>query len=484
MTEQLAKSLADNPKSGYIIAPAGFGKTYLIAESVKYCEGRQLILTHTFAGIDSIKTKLANQNVPSSQYDIDTIASFALKWVMAYPACADWPMKEPETAQDWESLYLKSTSLFAKSFVQKVFNCTYSGVFVDEYQDCTLVQHELVLKLVELKPTRLIGDPLQAIFDFGDGVVDWEKSVKPQFDELGSLAVPWRWKLSGAEPLGKWLFEIRDKIAEGKLPNAPRELQGFNHAHYDLDNPKDQKRLTEFRKRGKEEGSCIVVYPGDGKYKNKTHVLSKSLSGMFTSIEEVEGKFLNRYIDKLIQAMSNSAKLVVALSFAKSCMTSVGTLLPKATVEGRTAKISVRTKLPLLVQAANNYVASGRITHLMQLLKGLAKHTETKVYRRDLFSRFLSVLSYAQTVQLDEAIKRYRQDFRHLGRPIRMSNQIGTTLLVKGLEYDHCIVAYPTKMSAKEFYVALTRGTQSVTVISQPNVKNNEKGIKQGELNT
>ena len=107
----------------------------------------------------------------------------------------------------------------------------------------------------------------------------------------------------------------------------------------------------------------------------------------------------------------------------------------------------------------------------MELLRGLSKHTKTNVYRRDLFSRFISVLSYAKTVPLDKAIKRYKQDFRHLGRPIRMSNQIGTTLLVKGLEYEHCIVAYPTKMSAKEFYVALTRGTQSITVISQPDAK-------------
>ncbi|EPE2223008.1 UvrD-helicase domain-containing protein [Vibrio vulnificus] len=468
MTDQLAKSLAEAPKSGYIIAPAGFGKTYLIAESIKYSKGRQLILTHTFAGIDSIKTKLANLDVPSKQYHIDTIASFALKWVRAYPASINWGIDEPDTAQDWDSLYQKSASLFTKSFVQKVFNSTYSGVFVDEYQDCSLIQHDLVLKLVELKPTRLIGDPLQGIFDFGDGVVDWEKNIKPHFDELGKLTVPWRWKLSGSEALGKWLFEIRDKIAEGKLPSVPRELQGFTHTYCDLDNPKDPKRLIEFKRLGKEEGRCIVVYPGSGEYKNKTHVLSKSLSGIFTSIEEVEGKALNSTVDKLIKAKSTNAKLVVAISFAKSCMTSVGTLLPKATVEGRTAKINARTKLPVLVQSANDFLASKNLGCLMVFLKELAKCKDAKVYRRDLFSRFISVLSYAQTMPLEEAIKRYRQDFRHLGRPVRMSNQIGTTLLVKGLEYEHCVVTYPTKMSAKEFYVALTRGTQSVTVISEP----------------
>lgn len=468
MTDQLAKSLAEDPKSGYIIAPAGFGKTYLIAESIKYSKGRQLILTHTFAGIDSIKTKLANLDVPSKQYHIDTIASFALKWVRAYPVSAGWGIDEPITSQHWKSLYQKSVSLFAKSFVQKAFNSTYTGVFVDEYQDCSLIQHNLVLKLADLKPTRLVGDPLQAIFDFGEGIVDWERNIKPHFDELGKLTVPWRWKLSGSEPLGKWLFEIRDKIAEGKLPSVPRELQGFKHTYCDLDNPKDPKRLIEFLRLGKEEGRCIVVYPGAGEYKNKTHVLSKSLSGIFTSIEEVEGKALNRMIDKLIKAKSSNARLVIAVSFAKSCMTAVNALLPKATVEGRTAKINARTKLPVQIQAANDFLASESLVHLIVLLKGLAEQKETKVYRRDLFSRFLSVLSYARTIPLDEAIKRYRQDFRHSGRPIRMSNQIGTTLLVKGLEYDHCVVTYPTKMSAKEFYVALTRGTKSVTVISEP----------------
>jgi DNA helicase-2/ATP-dependent DNA helicase PcrA len=361
--------------------------------------------------------------------------------------------------------------LFNRGFVKKVFKSTYTGVFVDEYQDCSLVQHDLVNKLVELRPTRLIGDPLQGIFNFGDGVVDWDLNIKPKFDELGVLTVPWRWKLSGAEPLGRWLFEIRDIIEKGNIPNAPRGLKGFNHIHHDLDDQKDQKRLTEFRKLGREKGRCIVVFPGNGEYKNKTHVLSRCLSGIFTSIEEVEGKSLNRNIDKLIKAISHSEKLVIVISFAKLCMTSIGTLLPKATIEGRNAKINKRTNLPLLVRSANAYLVSGDITQLMKLLRGLSKHTKTNVYRRDLFSRFISVLSYAKTVPLDEAIKRYKQDFRHLGRPIRMSNQIGTTLLVKGLEYEHCIVAYPTKMSAKEFYVALTRGTQSITVISQPDAK-------------
>ena len=43
---------------------------------------------------------------------------------------------------------------------------------------------------------------------------------------------------------------------------------------------------------------------------------------------------------------------------------------------------------------------------------------------------------------------------------------IGTTLLVKGLEFDHAIVLDAASLTRKELYVALTRGARSVTIIS------------------
>ncbi len=35
----------------FIVAPAGYGKTYAIAECLKHTKGKQLILTHTHAGV-------------------------------------------------------------------------------------------------------------------------------------------------------------------------------------------------------------------------------------------------------------------------------------------------------------------------------------------------------------------------------------------------------------------------------------------------
>ena len=51
-----------------VIAPAGFGKTYTIAECIASYRGekRVLVLTHTHAGIASLKEKFRLKNIPSS----------------------------------------------------------------------------------------------------------------------------------------------------------------------------------------------------------------------------------------------------------------------------------------------------------------------------------------------------------------------------------------------------------------------------------
>ena len=69
-----------------VIAPAGFGKTYTIAECIASYRGekRVLVLTHTHAGIASLKEKFRLKNIPSSTYQLETICGFALNLVKAY----------------------------------------------------------------------------------------------------------------------------------------------------------------------------------------------------------------------------------------------------------------------------------------------------------------------------------------------------------------------------------------------------------------
>jgi len=64
--EQLSNitNFLSDPK-GLLIAPAGHGKTYSIAQMVSSVEAEkpQLILTHTHAGIASLKKKFREQGI-------------------------------------------------------------------------------------------------------------------------------------------------------------------------------------------------------------------------------------------------------------------------------------------------------------------------------------------------------------------------------------------------------------------------------------
>ena len=216
MSEDLAIKLNECNSKGYVIAPAGFGKTHLIAMAVRGSGGRQLILTHTFAGVNSIKTKMADLGVRASQFQVDTIASWALRLCLAYPKASGWEIENP-TSKQWNKLYECCSRLLGKRFIHEAVSSSYIGLYVDEYQDCSDVQHDLVCNLAEFLPSRLLGDPLQAIFDFNDGKpVDWEASVYPEFDCLGQLEIPWRWVKAKSPELGEWLKNVRRKIELGQ----------------------------------------------------------------------------------------------------------------------------------------------------------------------------------------------------------------------------------------------------------------------------
>ncbi len=66
---------------------------------------------------------------------------------------------------------------------------------------------------------------------------------------------------------------------------------------------------------------------------------------------------------------------------------------------------------------------------------------------------------------LEQAARVIRNRTRRLGRVLPRC-AVGTTLLVKGLEFDHAIVLDAEKYDAKNLYVAMTRGSRSLTIVS------------------
>jgi hypothetical protein len=473
MPNSLPKTLAEFEGKGYVIAPAGFGKTHLIALAVREATQKQLILTHTFAGVSSIKAKLASLNVPTSQYQVDTIASWALRLCLSYPINSGWTQCFP-SENEWVQLYAAGEALISKPFIQRVINESYSGIYVDEYQDCSKLQHQFIFKLSNLLPCRLLGDPLQAIFDFSEQPVNWENDVYPFFECLGQLDIPWRWINSGVPELGEWLKSARSTLeAGGKISlrgSLPKSVKAIS---VELDNYSDKSRYRIFYDALKNMKSTVIaIQAGDQLSKNKTHSLARALAGKFSSIEEVECKSLFSFLKKLQSAKTAKTKFLSALEFAKKCISGVDNVLTAGSKRGETAKAIKTTNVSLIpiMDSVNLYLNEPSSDRLLKFFDLVKQHPDTNVYRRDLLNRFLSVLiihAKEDSFTLLEAANQYQQSFRHLGRPVKYPKLIGTTLLVKGLEYEHAIVIDADKLNKKQLYVAITRGAKTLTIITK-----------------
>ena len=121
-----------------------------------------------------------------------------------------------------------------------------------------------------------------------------------------------------------------------------------------------------------------------------------------------------------------------------------------------------------MLAAANLYLTTPMSKNLKAFILLLKDNPETAAYRRDLLYRFMSVLELhidGAAATFLEAANLYQREMRHTGRPIRHQKLIGTTLLVKGLEYDHAVILDADSLGTKDLYVAMTRGAKSLTII-------------------
>jgi len=249
---------------GTVTAPAGCGKTHLIAETLTRHTGtkRVLVLTHTNAGVAALRGRLDHAGVPSKAYRLSTIDGWAMRLISTFPArSAHNPdlLKLETPSTDYPNIRVAAAKLLKAAHVSDILAASYARLIVDEYQDCSIRQHAIVSFAAQTLSTCVLGDPLQAIFGFGsDGLVNWDDQVCTYFPLAGELTTPWRWINANAEPLGQWLLEVRGKLLSGEpidLRAAPPAVSWVN-----LDGTEDHhRRLIAARVRPLGDNGCVLI---------------------------------------------------------------------------------------------------------------------------------------------------------------------------------------------------------------------------------
>ncbi len=270
--------LAATQRSVCLTAAAGCGKTEAIVRAVAQSEGKQLVLTHTNAGVAALRSRLRRYSVSESKCRVETIASWLLKYVIAYPSMSGLANSYPVGA-DWEQVCPAAQTLFAYPFIGDVLCATYAGVFVDEYQDCTQQQHQIILKICEYGlPVRVLGDPLQGIFGFQDDpLVEWRTDVEARFEPLPELLTPYRWKQTATHPdanpsLGEQLVDVRKKL----LAWERVELDDYSEIKWQQWSDLQEQAACKMVRSGTVAG--IHQWPSDA------HAIARRMAGEYQSI--------------------------------------------------------------------------------------------------------------------------------------------------------------------------------------------------------
>ena len=312
-------------RRGTVTAPAGCGKTQIIADTLTRHAGPKpvLILTHTNAGVTTLRLRMQRGNVPASAYRVTTIDGFAMRLVSTFPArsriAADTLLLRNPGA-DYSAIRLAACALVQGGHLSETLTATYAHLIVDEYQDCNLVQHALVTALAAILPTSVLGDPMQAIFGFGGNqLVDWDAHVLQQFPPIGELNQPWRWINAGTPGLGQWLLDCRRVLHAGgniDLRQRPAEVTWVQLQPGTV----DQQRLAAALTRAvTPEGQVLVI--GDSRNPRGRRQMASQTPGA-TAVEPVDLADLTSFGQQFdLQAADALTRLV---NFASDVMTQVG----------------------------------------------------------------------------------------------------------------------------------------------------------------
>lgn len=445
-----------------ITLPAGSGKTELIAAMVAQVAtqgGTSLVLTHTHAGVNALRQRMKKFGVSNDRVVVRTLDSWSYDLVSHFPILAE--LDVPATP-DWSRTadYHRGAARAVESkAVSRMLSISYAHVFIDEYQDCVTAQHILAVALAQVLPITVLGDPLQSLFHFGKNrPVDWNTDVLPNFPAINVDHHPHRWE-PNHQDLGAWLVSIRENLVQG----VPIDLTTGPVRWVERQNP--QTFVNECYRALSREGTVAAL----GHFRPDCVRAASMLKGSYSVMEAIDEK-LSTALSAKIDTDKGSVVAKAVVDFAIDASIGLASHISPAKRKQLGVGKSFTTRNDQLKPA---YKAVLQLrddptpTNVHTALSLLGRLPNVIIHCREAWDEITQAVAIAMTddCTVSEALQRTRNYARVAGRR-SVAHVVSRPLLVKGLEYDHVIILNPAKYSAEELYVALTRGSQSVTVIS------------------
>jgi DNA helicase-2/ATP-dependent DNA helicase PcrA len=343
-----------------------------------------------------------------------------------------------------------------------VLQASYSGVFVDEYQDCSGNQHAMIVALAELLPCRVVGDPLQAIYGtlHGDDPASWA-AVESCFPAIVAPAEPYRWRVMNP-PLGEWLVEVRRQLISGDAVDL-RDAAGIVEWTGAADI--ESQIRTLYRAADKSNVVAICDWP------DRCADVASRTRNLYAVLESVECPDLLEAAER-IESKIGVERVAAVVDLAERCLTRVSHLSEMlARLRGGASyspRVLDRQRLWDAMQAV---ASSSDLREVEVLMTAIFVLVGIHYYRRrELWQEMTQALRRHDGdsgKRLRDTAWLLRDSARRNGRRITSRRTVATALLIKGLEFDHALLLDATQMrTAEELYVALTRASQSLIVLS------------------
>ena len=453
---------------GAITAPAGCGKTHLISDAV--CRHSRtkpiLVLTHTNAGVAALKGRLKKLGVRSNCYKLSTIAGWCMKVAGTYCRRSgldptSLQLNKPD--RDYQNISNAIIQLLKNNHIDDIIRATYDRLIVDEYQDCTQAQHEIICLLSELLPTCVLGDPLQTVFNFKGDAPDWKTKVLAHFTDAGALSTPWRWDNAGKSNFGKWLLSCRNSFINKTpidLRKAPSEVswERLSGTHMDF----NQKIATASKHSHAKSDSVLIIANSSIKITHQKYAMRIYGAVVVENTELSDFVTFAKNLD-----MHSSTAVNELIHFAGSVMTGVGA--PNMIKRIYSLSTGTARKPPTDAErAAIQFKTTQTPKSAAEFLVAVHQQHGTHTYRNLLLGACVRALNACSDGGADfaENAVRVREQYRYLGRTLPRC-AVGSPLLLKGLEANVSVVLDADTLSTNELYVAMTRGSHKLVVCAK-----------------